>query len=255
MPVPFRPVTRNSHTTMTTLVPPFFDHKGITIYQGDCLEIMPFIRTEAIDFILTDPPYLVRYQGRWDADQGQIVGDADPSWLQPAFAEIWRVLKKDSFCVSFYGWPHSDLFVGTWKAIGFRIVSHLAFVKRVWGLGRFTRGQHETAFLLAKGKPPLPSRGISDVLEWEREVETIHPNQKPVQVLYPLLNAFVPENAIIMDPFMGSGSTLRAAKDFGLKAVGIEIEKKYCRAAARRMAQEVLFPLPNCATGMDIHDK
>ena len=79
------------------------------------------------------------------------------------------MLKADSFAVSFYGWSAADVFVGTFKALGFRLVSHLAFVKNVWGLGRFTRGQHETAYLLAKGRPPAPPRGISDVIEWERE--------------------------------------------------------------------------------------
>src|SRR5262249_51358107 len=79
----------------------------------------------------------------------------------------------------FYGWPHSDIFAGTFKALGFRIVSHLAFVKNVWGLGRFTRGQHETAFLLAKGRPKILDDAISDVIEWTREQDAAHPNQSP----------------------------------------------------------------------------
>lgn len=223
---------------------PLFDHDGITIFHGDCLDVLPGMPSESVDFVLTDPPYLVRYKGRWELGQEHIVGDDDPSWLMPSFAEIWRVLKPDTFCVSFYGWPHSDLFVGVWKAIGFRLVSHFAFVKRVWGLGRFTRSQHETAFLLAKGRPQPPTAGIADVIEWQREADAIHPNQKPVEALYPLLSAFAREQGNVLDPFMGCGSTLRAAKDFGLQAIGIEIEKKYCDAAVQRMAQGVLFPLP-----------
>jgi site-specific DNA-methyltransferase (adenine-specific) len=153
-------------------------------------------------------------------------------------------LEPDSFCVSFYGWPHTDLFVGVWKALGFRLVSHLAFVKRTWGLGRFTRSQHETAYLLAKGRPQPPESGISDVVEWQREPDAIHPNQKPTEALYPLLAAFARQGGIVLDPFMGCGSTLRAAKDFGLRAVGIEIERRYCEFASERMAQGILFPLP-----------
>ena len=229
---------------MNTLMSPYFDRDGITIYHGNCLDVLPFFRANSVDFVLTDPPYLVRYKGRWDSDKEQIIGDDNPTWIVPAFAEIWRVLKNDSFCVSFYGWPHSDIFVGAWKALGFQIISHLAFVKRIWGLGRFTRGQHETAFLLAKGKPLIPRNGISDVIEWERELDAIHPNQKPATALYPLIATFAPGDGLILDPFMGSGSTLRAAKDFGLRAIGIEIEKKYCQAAVQRMAQGILFPLP-----------
>jgi adenine-specific DNA-methyltransferase len=225
-------------------VTPFFQHNGIRICHGNCLQVLPTLEAESIDFCLTDPPFLVTYRGRWDGVRGMIIGDDDPTWLAPASSEIFRVMKKDTFCVSFYGWPHADLFVGTWKQLGFRLVSHLAFVKNVWGLGRFTRGQHETAYLLAKGHPPIPECPISDTIEWEREQDAFHPNQKPVPSLYPLIAAYAPENGVVLDPFMGSGSSLRAAKDFGLTAIGIEIEEKYCRYAASRMAQEILFPLP-----------
>lgn len=221
----------------------FFEHNGIVIRHGDCLDILPNMKAETVDFVLTDPPYLVSYQGRWDSGRSIIIGDDDSSWLAPAYAEIFRVLRQDSFCVSFYGWPHADLFVGIWKQLGFRLVSHLAFVKDIWGLGRFARGQHETAYLLAKGRPAIPKCPISDTIEWEREQNAFHPNQKPVPALYPLIAAYAPEKGVVLDPFMGSGSTLRAAKDFGMSAIGIEIEERYCRYAADRMAQEILFPL------------
>jgi site-specific DNA-methyltransferase (adenine-specific) len=223
---------------------PYYRHNGVTIYHADCLQLLPALPAGSVDLVLTDPPYLVGYQGRWDGGRRVIAGDRDPAWLRPAFAELWRLLRDDTFCVSFYGWPHSDLFVGVWKELGFRPVSHLAFVKNVWGLGRFTRGQHETAFLLAKGNPPLPRKGISDVIEWQREQDAFHPNQKPVGALYPLLTAYAPAGGTVLDPFMGSGSTLRAAKDCGLGAIGIEVEEEYCRRAAARMAQGVLFSLP-----------
>jgi site-specific DNA-methyltransferase (adenine-specific) len=220
---------------------PYYESSGITIFHDDCLEVLPTFAPESFDLVLTDPPYLVGYEGRWDGDRKRIVGDSESSWVRPAFSEIWRVLKQDTFCVSFYGRPEADLFLGAWKSVGFRPVSHLAFVKNVWGLGRMTRGQHETANLLAKGKPRPPERGISDVIDWVREQDAWHPNQKPVQAMALLIAAYAPEGGLVLDPFMGSGSTVRAAKDQGLHAVGIEIEEDYCRRAARRMAQEVLF--------------
>lgn len=227
---------------------PYYERAGITVIHGNCLAVLPAMPSESIDFVLTDPPYGVAYTGRWDGKRTTIAGDDTWAWLRPAYADIYRVLKPDSFCVSFYGWPHADIFLGAWKEIGFRPVSHLAFVKNVWGLGRFTRGKHETAFLLAKGHPPLPTEGISDVIEWERETNAFHPNQKPVHALYPLLGAFAPAGGTVLDPFMGSGSTLRAAKDMGLSAVGIEIEERYCRRAVARLSQDILFPLPVCTT-------
>ena len=182
----------------------YYCRNDIWIHHGDCRLVMRDFPDAAFDFVLADPPYLVNYQGRWDGDRRTIIGDKDGDWLRPAFTEIWRVLKDDSFCLSFYGWPHSEVFVGLWKELGFRLVSHLAFVKNVWGLGRFTRGQHETAFLLAKGHPPIPAKGISDVIVWEREANAFHPNQKPVGALYPLLAAYVPKGGTVLDPLCGA---------------------------------------------------
>ena len=228
----------------TLEAPPYYSRGGLTIFHADCRVVLPTFADESFDFVLTDPPYLVNYRGRWDGDREPIAGDDTDDWLRPTYAELWRLLKPDTFCVSFYGWPECDRFVGVWKQLGFRLVSHLAFVKNVWGLGRFTRGKHETAFLLAKGRPPRPAKGIADVIEWEREPDAFHPNQKPVHALRPLLAAFAPAGGLVLDPFMGSGSTLRAAKDMGLRAVGVEINEDYCRRAAARLAQGVLFPLP-----------
>jgi site-specific DNA-methyltransferase (adenine-specific) len=228
---------------------PFYEQSGMTIYRADCLQVMPRLPSCSIDFVLTDPPYLVDYIGRWDGEKKPIIGDDDAAWLYPAFAEVFRLMKPDTFCVSFYGWPHAELFVAAWKSIGFRLVSHLAFVKNVWGLGRFTRGQHETAYLLAKGRPPLPEKSISDVIHWQRETDAVHPNQKPVGALYPLFSAYAPRAGTVLDPFMGSGSTLRAAKDFALAGVGIEIEERWASYAAGRMAQESLFVRPRAGPG------
>lgn len=220
---------------------PYFSDADSAIYCGDCVETLARWAPEQFDMLLTDPPYGVSYRGRYDRPAPPIAGDADLGWLVPAFAECYRVLKPDTFAVSFYGWPQVEEFARAVKRAGFRLVSHLAFVKNVWGLGRFTRGQHETAFLLAKGHPPVPERGVSDVIEWTREPSPFHPNQKPVGILTPLLTAYAPAGGLVLDPFLGSGSTLRAAKDVGLEAVGIEIEPKYCEVAVRRLAQEVLF--------------
>lgn len=222
----------------------YHDAEGVAIHHGDSLDILPTLPAESVDLVLTDPPYLVGYEGRWDGKKRAIVGDRDESWVAPAFAEMFRVMKRDSFAVTFYGWPHADVFVGTFREVGFRLVSHIVFVKNVWGLGRFTRGQHEVAYLLAKGRPRVPERGISDVIEWVREDDAVHPNQKPVHALRPLVAAYASAGATVLDPFMGSGSTLIAAREMGNRAIGIEIDERYCRYAVQRLRQGVLFTGP-----------
>jgi DNA modification methylase len=201
--------------------------------------VLQAFANESVEMVLTDPPYGVGYRGRWDGIQANIVGDEDAGAIVPAFAELWRILKRDSFCISFYGWPDADIFLSAWKLIGFRPVSHLVCVKSSIGFGHFSRNQHETAYLLAKGHPHRPERARSDVFRWEREPCLYHPTQKPISVIASLIDAFTDENATILDPFSGSGTTLVAARALGRRAIGIEIEERYCRATVERLAQQV----------------
>jgi adenine-specific DNA-methyltransferase len=96
------------------------------VVQGDCLEVLRRMPAGSADFVLTDPPYLVRYRSR---DGRRIQNDADGSWLLPAFREIFRVLRRDSFCISFYGWSQADKFIAAWRRAGFHLAGHLTFPK------------------------------------------------------------------------------------------------------------------------------
>lgn len=220
---------------------PYFENDGVALYHGDCRDILPLFPGETFDLVLTDPPYGVSYTGHWGSNLKAIEGDCDPMWVQPVYSEAWRVLKPNSLCLSFYGWPHADTFLGTWKTIGFRPVSLIALVKERWGLGQFTRSQHETAYLLAKGRPPRPAIAISDVLDWVQQSPLLHPNQKPLGAILKLIATYAPaSSAYILDPFCGSGTTLVAARALGQKAIGIEIEERFCELAAIRLSQQLL---------------
>jgi site-specific DNA-methyltransferase (adenine-specific) len=203
-----------------------------------------------VDFTCTDAPYGVAYRGRFDRKRAPIAGDEDLSWVEPVYREVFRVMRPDTLAVFFYGWPHAETFLAAWKRVGFRPVSHLCFIKNMPGLGRFTRNKHETAFLVAKGHPAPPQKAIADTIEWQREDDAFHPNQKPLAVITQLLAVYAPEDGLVLDPFLGSGTTLRAAKDLGLSAIGVEIEKDYCERAARRLTQGVLplWPLKAAKT-------
>jgi len=210
-------------------------HFDNTVIQGDCLDILPRLAHGSADFILTDPPYLARYRAR---DGRTIANDDNAAWLRPAFAELYRVLAPNRFAVSFYGWPHADRFLDAFRAAGFRVVGHLAFPKRYTSATRFLRYQHEMAYLLAKGEPERPSDPIGDVLDWTYSGNKLHPTQKPLSVLLPLVETFSRPGGLVLDPFAGSGSTLLAAKLLGRRYLGIELDPSYHAIARRRLTPE-----------------
>jgi site-specific DNA-methyltransferase (adenine-specific) len=203
---------------------------GVTC--GDCIDVMAHLPAASIDFVLTDPPYLVRYH---DRSGRRVINDDNDTWLKPAFTQIHRVLKPDSLCVSFYGWNKTDVFMAAWRAAGFRIVGHIVFRKRYASSARHLSYTHEQAYLLAKGFPPFPERAPPDVIDWHYSGNRLHPTQKPVQSLKPLIAAFTGPGGIVLDPFSGSGSTLVAAHELGRRFIGIDLDPHHHRAAAHRL--------------------
>jgi len=204
-----------------------------TIFRGDCIDVMQEMPAGSVDFILTDPPYVTRYRDRTGRT---VANDNNADWLLPAFAQMHRVLRPAAFCVSFYGWNHADLFMGAWRAAGFRPVGHIVFRKRYASKVGFLRCQHEAAYLLAKGDVPPPALPVPDVIDWHYTGNRLHPTQKPVEALAPLIGAFSRPGDLVMDPFCGSGSTLVAARDIGRDYLGIELDPAHHATATRRMA-------------------
>lgn len=158
-----------------------------TIIHGDCLRVLLELAGGSVNFVLTDPPYIANYTAR---DGCTVMNDDNDARLKPAFAEIYRVLEGDSFCVSFYGWPHADKFIEAYKAAAFRLVGHIAFPKRYTSGTRFLRYQRECAYRLPRGYPAHPEEPIGDVLDWTYSGNRFHPTQKPLPVLLPLIETF-----------------------------------------------------------------
>ena len=202
------------------------------IVQGDCIEIMQHMAAESVDFILTDPPYLVSYRDRTGRT---LQNDRDDNWLKPAMAEAYRVLKRDHLMVCFYGWTKIDRFFAAWHSAGFRPVGHMVFCKSYSAKARFMKYQHEQAYLMAKGNPPLPEHCISDVRELKYTGNALHPTQKAVTSLTPLIRAFTLPGDVVLDAFCGSASTCAAALLTGRKYIGIELDDAYYAAASARL--------------------
>src|SRR6266436_1282479 len=202
------------------------------VISGDCLTVLPQLPAESVDMVLTDPPYLVRYQSR---DGRRVPNDDTDTWLAPAFAEAYRVLRPDKFCVSFCGFTQSERFLAVWKAAGFRVLEHLVWRKRYPSSTGFVRRYHEQAYVLAKGNPRRPNVLLPSVLEWRYTTNTLHPTQKPVGALLPLVMAFSQIGDVILDPFAGSGSTAVAAAMLGRHSIAIELSEGYARIARDRL--------------------
>ena len=197
------------------MVKPYFEDGAVTIYHGDCRDILPTLGP--VDLVLTDPPYGVGL-AEWDEFL------APELWLPLAQAVAALVMVTPGNANQ-YSYPPP-----TWTAAWFRPGS----VQRAYG-GGFSHWEP----ILIYGKNPLPydARQIANL---QQGVDG-HPCAKPLYLFQWLIENATQPTQSVCDPFMGSGTTLRAAKDLGRRAIGIEIEERYCEIAAKRMAQGVLL--------------
>lgn len=204
------------------------------IHHGDCIEVMRQMPANSVDFILTDPPYLVNFR---DRDGRTLQNDTHAEWLRPAMAEAFRVLKQNRLMLCFYGWPRAEKFMEAWRSAGFRPVGHLVFPKGYTTKARFLKYQHEQAYLLAKGNPPLPEHPLPDVQHFVYTGNRLHPTQKAVTTLAPIIRTFSLPGDVVLDAFCGSASTCAAALLTGRKYIGIELDDAYFTQADLRMAR------------------
>ncbi len=224
---------------------------GITIYHGDCLEVLP---TLTGDVLITDPPWpdmqwrKLRYTTPADKTPAELFASAAPLFAPAAAANrVIVILGQESDPRFLCAVPEElGFLMCCWlrrcppRYSGSRLVS--ADVAYIFGAGWIGRAGHRVlqgqnisngrdAHLLGEG--PL---GIS-----VRRQNSGHPCPRYEVHMRWLIYEFAKPEHVILDPFMGSGTTLRAAKDLGRGAIGIEIEEKYCEIAAERLRQGVLF--------------
>jgi DNA modification methylase len=209
-----------------------------SIIHGDCIKVLPTLPGRSVNFILTDPPYLVGYRPR---SGHRIAGDTRGEWLKSAFAQIYRVLEQDAYCFTFYGWPQADRFMQAFRAAGFRPVGHFSFIKPHTSSVGHVRCQHEVAYLLAKGNPPRPQHPLGDVIKAEYTGNRLHPTQKAISALLPVVETYSCQGGIVLDPFCGSGSSLVAAARLGRSYIGIELDRRHHVTAQKRLSR-VLVP-------------
>ena len=207
---------------------PYYEDDRVTIYHGDCRDIL---RSIVAAVMVTDPPYGIRWTiGNYNGGRAHtgIENDGDTA-LRDAVLRTW-----DKPAIVF-GSPLVPPPSGTKQVLVWRKPSDSGILGAVDGYRR----DWEAIYLLGDW-PAVPAER-SSVLHvpggMGRYLNTGHPHTKPVPLMRALLGR---TTGTIVDPFMGSGATLRAAKDLGRRAIGIEIEERYCEIAARRCAQDVM---------------
>lgn len=229
--------------------PYFDDGGGRLIYHGDCREFLALLEPESVDLVLTDPPYGIRYvtarRSRSDKLVAPIANDESLDVVEQVWPIVLAMLANDR---------HWYAFATLKPEVMHDAIRVFSGAKQTlaWDKGdRGTVGDLEAGFgecceaifYGMKGRRALNGKRPRSVIrfDWSGTLDPVHPTVKPVAVLRKLVSWSTNHGEIVLDPFAGSFTTLRAAKDLGRCAIGFELEERYCEIGANRLRQEVLF--------------
>jgi site-specific DNA-methyltransferase (adenine-specific) len=225
---------------------PYYEDDAVTIYHGDCREIVPAV---SADVLITDPPYGIDlsatsengYRGpnnRTKRAQRSVTPYRD----EP---EIVREMIRSTVPMLLGQVSRGLIFCGPAMLFAYPEPRSIGSVFTPAGAGRGPWGFQCSHPILYYGTDPYLSDGRGGRPNAFRDEQPnredfAHPCPKPLKWMRWAIDRASRPGETVLDPFMGSGTTLRAAKDLGRKAIGVEIEERYCEIAAQRMGQEVL---------------
>lgn len=204
-----------------------------SIITGDAAQVLANVTEGTIDLVVTDPPYLVNYK---DRSGRSLQNDNNPDGVLPVFAPLACAMKANSYAICFAGWSALPQFSAAWDAAGLRIVSQIVWEKQYASRQGYTQYRHESAYVLAKGNPARPAHPLPSVMDWVYSGNRLHPTEKAVEIIAPLIRCFSKPGDLVCDPFSGSGSTSVAAALNGRDYLGIDIDDQHCITARARLA-------------------
>lgn len=209
---------------------------GITLIHGDARKILPGL--PPADVVLTDPPYGLRRPSQRTGKRADIQGNArhDAGWLKSL------QLNSPAAVYCFCTWDCLEKWRSSMAKAGLRTRSCVVWDKQVHGLADLQTcwaPQHELVLFGARGRYVLGPKRPADVIRVAKTNETEHPYEKPPELMSRILQASPGE--LVLDPFAGCGPVLRAAKELGRRAIGIEIESRYCEQAKELLRERWLF--------------
>lgn len=236
---------------------PYYVDEAVTLYLGDCLEVMASLPAGSVSAVLADPPYssggrrenarsIRKSMLRSQDDDDWIHGDAMSTqgfvWMMRQCGIQWRrSLVPGGHALTFIDWRMAPSLAAALESADLRQHPMLVWDKAAFGMGTVFRNQHEFIVHMSAGNPADPQRrDVGNVLRFPAVRNGVHPTEKPVTLLHTLLSVVAPPGALVLDPFAGSGSTLVAARDLGMRAIGIDSDERWCEQAARRLSQGVL---------------
>ena len=241
---------------------PYYEQDGITIYHGDCREVLTTL--DAVDHVITDPPYARDVYTRLSMPNtkegsgtpGRSLGDSSArlaagdighidDMLDAVAVEIARLAKRWALVFSDVETCHR--WRSATEGAGMRYVRTGAWVKPD-AMPQMSGDRPSVGFepcTSAHAKGPMRWNGGGRQAVWiyntvKGSTRPNHPCPKPETLMAHIVSDFTDEGETILDPFMGSGTTLVAAKRLGRKAIGIELNEAYCEIAAKRLAQGAL---------------
>jgi len=217
--------------------------KKLNLIQGDCLETLKQLPDKSIDLILTDPPYGINYKSNWREHSRKIENfnilknDDSLEWFELFYNESIRVLKENSLLYCF-----GNLFSLT-EIIKKNIIPSTLLIwdkkGKCMGDLNFWKNDYEFIFIFKKGKPKLSflQRPSCFLQSFQDSSKYQHPTQKPVDLLEKIIITSCSENDLILDCFMGSGSTGVASLKNNRRFIGVELDKEYFKIAKERCEQ------------------
>jgi DNA modification methylase len=211
-----------------SLPKPYYQDESCTIYHGDCREILPHL--EPVDLVLTDPPYGIGWSGHSGSDVAwkPIANDSETSVVRDFFR--WLSIEQSAVVFGANCFPDLLPHHGRW----------ICWDKRTCeSADRMLGSAFELAWVNWQSGFDQMFRVLHGGVVNKNGGKRVHPTEKPITLMSQIIQRMFSSSHSVLDPFMGSGTTLRAAKDLGRKAIGIELEEKYCEVAAKRLRQEV----------------
>jgi site-specific DNA-methyltransferase (adenine-specific) len=212
------------------------DDGRITIYHADCRDVLPTLEDGAADCVITDPPYGIAHKsnGQWFMDAQPCSGDGNTLAAQYACEWAGRL----SIPLACFFSPYVSLWIEWRSVLVWAKGSHVGI-----GGDRETCWKRDFELIGVRGNRPLNGKRDSAVLRYNAVLPppSGHFCEKPVPLMVYLIGKLSDPEHAILDPFMGSGTTLVAAQLEGRRAIGIELDEKWCAVAARRLSQGVLF--------------